>query len=159
MTVTLAGPYTPRKVGARFYIERQRNGTWYRADPHGFSSHAAAAQVAERLQSQEQTIFGLAPIDQEQLDLGIVIAPGGEIGLGDRVGGERAVDLVAADRETEAGLDLGALETGAGGERGAVEHERLVVVGEALDFAVAPRNAPAAAKRRGPAREMRGKAG
>ena len=110
---------------------------------------AGAAHLAEAARAHQHALVRIGPVDPPDLDGRIVEEPGGEVVLVEAVGAERALHLQVVDGEADGVLDLGGGEAGGGGERGAIEGEVAVVIGEALHQAVTPRQAPAPGERGG----------
>ena len=109
---------------------------------------ALAPHLAERAFGQQHAQIRLAPVDQPELDTRGIVTPGGEVVLVERFVGQRAGQFRIVHRQTQLLCHLGAGKPAAGEANRAVDHDVLVVLGEALDDAVVARDQPAAAQGR-----------
>jgi hypothetical protein len=114
-----------------------------------------APYLAEHAGREQHAQTGLAPVDEVHGHGRRVVAARRQVVLVERVGGERAGDLAPADREAELLRRFRGGEAGPGAAGHAVDDDVLVMLGEALDDAVAPRHDPAARERRDAAVELR----
>ena len=76
------------QCGERRAPRRRRRGRARRTSPMRAGAH-------------QHALAGVAPVDPPDLDRGVVVAAGGDVGLGEAVRRQRALDLLGVDREAD----------------------------------------------------------
>ena len=94
-------------------------------------SKTGTFHLPQRASPHQDALGAIHPVDAENLNAGVIVEAAGEIGLDEMVGGECAGNFQVGDREADGILDLARGEAGCGLERGTIEGERAIVVGEA----------------------------